>query len=397
MKSANWLRQTWAVMLLDIRVLFVRPMLPAIVVIGFTAVVLVMVSVLSIGRGLGNTYANSGMPDVAMALSDGAISESASSVNQSALQALASAPGVDQGAQGSVVSPELLTQVEIAKRSNGVTSNVIMRGVTAEAFQVHPKVHLIVGRMFKAGVHEIIVGRQAAREYRGLGLGSVVHADGVAWTVSGIFAAGGNIHESEIWTDLPGLQSASHMGDVYSSVYLKLTSPQAFADFAKAVKKIPGLALQVQSEKSYYAALGAGYSGLLTTAGVALAILMALGAVIGAVNLMYTSLASRLWEMATLRAVGFRRLPVLAAVLGESLIFGLVGGVIGGLIAYGAFNGYQAGTIANGITQVDFQFTVNADLLIAGIVFALIMGFIGGLFPAIRAARMPVAKALREA
>lgn len=393
----NGWREFRAVLALSLRHALVRPLLPAIVIIGFFAVVLVTVSVLSIGRGLRNTYANSGSPDVAMALSAGSGVESQSSLSAAEIQALAAEPGVAQGTGGPLVSPELVTSIELPKQGSGVTSDVVLRGVTPAAFQIHPKVHVIAGRMYEAGVNQVIVGRQAAHEYRGLSVGSVLKSAGVDWTVAGIFAADGNIHESEIWTDLPGLQSALHEANHYSALYLKMASPQAYATFARAVKSNPQLAVQLQTEKSFYAGFAAGVASFFHTAGYTIGVLMALGVVIGAINLMYVNLTTRIREMATLRAVGFRRLPVLYAMLCEGLIFGLIGGVAGGLIAYAAFNGYQAGTLNGGPTQVDFQFSVSAGLLISGIVFALVMGFIGGLFPAVRAARLPVAKALREA
>lgn len=390
-------REFRAVLALGLRQAWVRPLLPVIVIIGFFAVVLVMVSILSIGRGLRNTYANSGSPDVAMALSAGSGVESQSSLSAAEIQALATEPGVTQGATGPQVSAELVTSIELPKQGSGVMSDVVLRGVMPAAFQIHPKVHLINGRMFRTGINEVIVGRQAEREYRGLSVGSVLRSGGVAWTVTGIFAADGNIHESEIWSDLPGLQSALHESNRYSVMYLKMSSPQAYAEFAKAVKNNPQLPVQIQTEKSFYSGFASGVSNLFHTVGFAIAVLMALGVVIGAINLMYVNLAARTRDMATLRAVGFRRLPVLWAMLCEGLIFGLIGGVVGSLIAYVSFNGYQAGTIIGGPTQVDFEFSVSAGLLITGIVFALIMGFIGGLFPAIRAARLPVARAFREA
>ncbi|MGH8278773.1 MAG: ABC transporter permease [Gammaproteobacteria bacterium] len=390
-------REFTAALALGVRHALVRPLLPVIVIIGFFAVVLVMVSVLSIGQGLRNTYANSGSADVAMALADGSLTESQSGLSVAEIQALAAEPGVAQGASGPLVSPELVTTIELPKRGSGAVSDVVLRGVLPAAFQIHPKVQVIAGKMYQAGVNQVIVGRQAAREYRGLSVGSVIRTDGIAWTVTGVFAADGDIHESEIWTDLPGLQSALHEANHYSSMYLKMASPQAYATFAKAVKNNPRLAVQIQTEKSYYAGFAAGVSNLFRTVGFAIAVLMALGVVIGAINLMYVNLAARLRDVATLRAVGFRRAPVLCAQLCEGLMYGLIGGVAGGLIAYAAFNGYQAGTLLGGPTQVDFEFTVNAGLLTTGIVFALIMGFIGGLFPAMRAARLPVAEALREA
>jgi len=396
MNASCWLRETRSILLLGFRNAIIRPMLPAIVIIGFIAVVLVMVSVLSIGHGLSNMYTNSGSQDVAIVMSSGAFAEGVSHLSEADIQALGSEPGVAQDARGPVVSPELVTTVEVPKRGSGVVSNVVLRGVTTDAFQAHPKVHVIMGRMSRSGVHEVIVGQQAAREYRDLSLGSKIHSGSDTWTVVGIFASNGSIHESEIWTDAQGLQTAFHMGNSYSSAYIKLTSPSAYKTFAAAVNKDPRLNVQVQAEKSYYSKFGSGAGQIINSAGIAIAILMALGAVIGAINIMYTHLAARNREMATLRAVGFRRTSVLSAVLLEGLVFGLIGGVVGGAIAYFVFNGYQAGTMVGGTTQVDFQFAVTTGLLMAGIAFALFMGFLGGLFPAIRAARLPVAKALRE-
>lgn len=394
----SWLRETGTVLGLGLRTLLARPLLPVIVIVGFLAVVLVMVSVLSIGRGLNRTYANSGEPDVAMAISDGALVESQSGLSESEVRALAAESGVAKGAGGPLVSPELVDTVELPKQGSDVLSDVVLRGVTPDSYRLHPRVHLIAGRMYRSGVREIIVGRQASREYRGLGVGATLRSRGVDWKVTGIFAADGDIHESEIWTDLPGLQDALRQPDSYSSVYLKMKSPAAYMAFTEAVARDPRLAVQVQTEKSYYANIASGVTELFRGFGSAIAILMAVGACIGAINLMYVSLAARRRDIATLRAVGFRRLPVLCAMLCEVLILGLVGGVLGGSIAYAAFDGHQAGTIfGDGRSQVDFQFAVSAALLSGGVLFALLMGLVGGLLPAIRAARLPVAKALRDA
>ncbi|HEV2272266.1 MAG TPA: ABC transporter permease [Steroidobacteraceae bacterium] len=391
------LRETGTVLGLGLRNARARPLLPVIMTVGFLAVVLVMVSVLAIGRGLTRTYANSGEPDVAMAISDGSLVESQSGLSEPEVQALASEPGVARGAAGPLVSPELVDTVELPKQRSEVVSDVVLRGVTPGSYRLHRRVHLIAGRMYGSGVHEVIVGRQASREYGGLGVGATLRSGGVDWTVTGIFAADGDIHESEIWTDLPGLQDALRQPNSYSSVYLKMKSPASYTAFTAAVARDPRLAVQVQTEKTFYANIASAVTESFRGVGLAIAILMAAGAVVGAINLMYVSLAARRRDIATLRAVGFRRLPVLCAVLSEGLILALVGGVTGGVIAYAVFNGHQAGTIfGGGQTQVDFQFSVTAALLSGGIVFALLMGLIGGLLPAIRAARLPVAKALRD-
>ncbi|MGH8202317.1 MAG: ABC transporter permease [Steroidobacteraceae bacterium] len=393
----SWLCETGSLLGLGLRNVLARPLLPVIMTVGFLAVVLVVVSVLSIGRGLNRTYASTGEPDVAIAISEGSLVESQSGLSDSEVRALASQPGVARGAAGPLLSPELVDTVELPKRRSGVVSDVALRGVTPAGYQLHPTVHLTAGRMYRSGVREVIVGRQAVGEYRGLGVGATLHAGGVRWLVTGIFAADGDIHESEIWTDLPVLQDALRQPDSYSSVYLKMSSPASYTAFAAAAARDPRLAVQVQTETSFYADIASGVTDSFLGVASAIAILMAVGAVVGAINLMYVSLAARRRDIATLRAVGFRRLSVLSAVLCEGLILGLVGGVIGGAIAYLVFDGHQAGTIfGDGHTQVDFQFSVTAALLGGGIVFALLMGLIGGLLPAIRAARLPVARALRD-
>ncbi len=389
--------QTFTLFRLNLRNAVSRPFLPIIVIVGFFAVVLVLVSVLSIGRGLGHVFESANATDIALVMSNGAFTESRSQLDEASVHAIGSAPGVAQGPHGPLVSPEALTTVIVPKQGSGIDSNVVLRGVTNAAFKVHDKVHIIKGRRFKTGVNEVIVGRQAVREYQNLEIGNSVRIGKGEWKVVGIFAAGGNLHESEIWADAHRVQDAVNMGNAWNDAWVRLTSPAAFKPFKAAVKKNPNLNVQAKTEKAYYQKLANGATSVVSVVGYAIGILMAIGAIIGAINLLYTNLASRLGEMATLRAVGYRRAPVLAATLLEALLFALVGGVIGGGIAYAVFNGYQAGTLAGGMQQVAFQFAVTPGLLVGGIIVALIMGFIGGLFPAIRAARLPITRALREA
>ncbi|HET7308329.1 MAG TPA: ABC transporter permease [Gammaproteobacteria bacterium] len=389
--------ETFTLFRLNLRNAVSRPFLPAIVIVGFFAVVLVLVSVLSIGRGLGRAFSRADATDVALVMSNGAFGESRSHLDEASVHALASEPGVAQSANGPLISPEALTTVIVPKRGSGIDSNVVLRGVTDTAFKVHRKVHIIAGRAFKTGVNEVIVGRQTAREYQNLEIGDSVHIGNGDWKIVGIFAADGNLRESEIWADARRVQDAVHMGNAYSDAWVKLTAPAAFKTFEATVKKDPQLNVQAKTEKDFYADLAQGTTSIISVVGYAIGLLMALGAVIGAINLLYTNLAARLGEMATLRAVGYRRFPVLAATQLEALTFALIGGILGGGIAYVVFNGYQAGTLAGGLQQVAFQFAVTPGLLLGGIVFALVMGFFGGLFPAIRAARLPITKALREA
>ncbi len=396
MQTKSWFGEVLSSFVVNIQSAAARPLLSIIVMFGFMAVVLVMVSVSSIGMGLNRTFANTGSPAVAVVLSSGAFSETVSYLSQEETKIIGAEPGVVQTRHGGLISPELIATADVPKVNSGVLSTVILRGVTSDAFVIHKRIHLIGGRMFQPGLNEAIVGRQAEREYSGLTIGSILHVGNTAWKIVGDFASGGDIHESEIWTDVQGLQTAFHAGNSYSVVYAKLISPAAYQTFSDAIKKDPRLHVHVMAEKVYYTKLGQGYSQLVFTVGFAITIIMALGSIISAINLMHVNLSARIGDIATLRALGFRRSSVLCAVISEGMVYGAIGGVVGGAMAYSLFNGYQAGTIFGGNTQVAFQFTVTFGLLVTGIFWALGMGLVGALFPAIRAARLPVAVTLRE-
>jgi len=393
----HWLTEAVALSILNLRIARRRPMIPLIMVLGFMVVVLVMILVLSLGQGLSRTFAQTGSVDVAIVMSSGAYSEPESHLDEDQVRAIEAQPGVVQTSHGALVSPEFVASVSLPKQGSDVEADVVMRGVTSSAFQVHGHIHIVAGRLFDPGVHEVIVGQQAAREYQGLQLGDTIRSDNNTWKVVGIFAADGGLRESEIWTDATGLQTAFHMGDTYSDVYVKLESPTALAVFKSAIKRDPRLDVVVFSENRYFAQMAENYTKIIDTLGIAFATLMGLGAIIGAVNLMFASLGTRMRETAILRALGFYSASTTLAMLMEMMYYGLIGGIAAGLIGYLLFNGYQAGTtMGNGFSQVAFQFVVTPALLMAGLGFALIMGLIGGLFPAVRAARLSVAKALRE-
>ena len=393
----HWLTEGVALSFLNLRIARQRPLIPVIMVLGFMVVVLVMILVLSLGQGLSRTFAQTGSADVAIVLSSGAYSEPESHFDEDQVRVIGAQPGVMHTAGGTLISPEFVTSVSLPKRGSDVEADVVMRGVTSSAFQVHGQFHIVAGRLFNSGVHEVIVGQQAAREYQGLQLGDTIRSDNNAWKVVGIFTAGGGLRESEIWMDAAGLQTAFHMGATYSDVYVKLDSPAALAVFKSAIKRDPRLDVEVFSENRYFAQMAENYTMTIDTLGIAFATLMGLGAIIGAVNLMFASLDTRTHETAILRALGFKSISTTLAMLMEMMYYGLLGGITAGLIGYLLFNGYQAGTtMGNGFSQVAFQFVVTPALLMAGLGFALIMGLVGGLFPAVRAARLPVAKALRE-
>jgi len=397
MNDKGWLTQALDIIFINYRIALSKPMMPIIIMIGFSAVVVVFVLILSIGEGLSSTFRNSGSSDVAIVLSSAAYSESESHLSGEVVAAIGDQPGIEHDSEGPLISPEFMTTVSLLKHGTNVMAEVIMRGVTNNAFKVHQRVHLIAGRLFTPGVHEAIVGKQAASEYQNLKIGNIIKSDNGTWKVVGIFAANSGLRESEIWTDAASLQTAFHMGNSYSDAYVRLTTPEALGLFIAGCKKDPRLDVEVFSEQKYFKQLAANYSKMITSIGLLFATLMGFGATIGTINLMFISMIARRREMAMLRALGFSRLSVSSAVLFEVMTYGLVGGIFASMATYFAFNGYQAGTtMGNGFSQVAFEFAVTPILLLIGIAITLIMGFIGGLIPAIHSARLPLAHALRE-
>jgi len=272
-----------------------------------------------------------------------------------------------------------------------------LRGVQPAAFAVRNDIQIISGRRFEPGKNEVIVGKAAAGQFAGLDVGSTRRWGENVWTVVGEFTAGGSVSESELWCDAGVLQPAYRRGDTFQSVYAKLESPAAFTRFKSSLTSDPRVNVTVERESDYFATQSQSLTAIIRGLGGLIAGLMAIGAVFGALNTMYTAVASRTREIATLRALGFRAGPVVLSVLAESLLLALAGGLVGAVVAYVVFNGYQTSTLNwQSFSQVSFAFAVTPRLLVQGIVWALVMGIIGGIFPALRAARLPVATALRE-
>lgn len=287
--------------------------------------------------------------------------------------------------------------MDVPKRASGTDANVPLRGVEPAAFAVRPEVEIVEGRAFEPGRNEIVVGRAAASQFAGLDVGNVLRWGENEWRVVGRFAAGGSISESEIWTDARVLQPAYRRGSTFQSVTVRLESPEAFQPFKDALTADPRLEVDVLRETEYFEGQSRVLRQLVQVLGNLIAVLMAVGATFGALNTMYTSVTGRRREIATLRALGFRATPVVVSVLLEALVLALLGGLLGGGLAWLAVNGYQTSTINwQTFTQVSFRLAVSRDLLVAGVFYALLMGFLGGVFPAVRAARLPVAVALRR-
>ena len=364
---------------------------------GIAGVVAVLVGVLSMGVGFQQALTASGSPDAAIILRSGADSEMVSGFQRESTRIIADAPGVARTAEGPLASAELFVIINLPKRSTSTDANVPMRGVERPAFKVRDQLKLVAGRMFEWGRNEVIVGVGATSEFAGLELGGKLRVGRREWPIVGIFSAGGGTAESEIWTDASVLQAAYQRGDTFQSVYVKLVLPSAFQEFEDGLTTDPRLNVKVLRQAEYYAQQSTAVTKLITTLGYLIAALMAIGAVFGALNTMYSSVSARTREIATLRALGFGSGAVVVSVMIESLVLAAVGGAVGAVLAYVTFNGLHTATMNwNSFSQVTFAFAVTPELLAQGIVWAVLIGLIGGLFPALRGARLPIAAALRE-
>jgi len=393
----NWLSQIAAVTGANLRTLPQRRGAAIAAAVGIAGVVAVLVGVLSIAEGFRRAMTVSGNADVAIVLRSGSDSEMTSGISHEDTRTIADATGVARDANGPLASAELFVIINLPKRSTGTDANVPLRGVSAAAFSVRGNVALTAGRRFEPGRNEIVVGAGAARQFAGLDLGKTIRVGANDWTVVGIFSAGGGVAESEIWTDAHVLQPAYHRGDSFQAVYAKLSSPAAFRDFSDALTTNPRLSVKVVRQSDYYAEQSTAVTSFIKSIGVVVAGLMALGALFGALNTMYSSVAARTHEIATLRALGFGSGPVIISVMLESLVLALVGGAVGASLAYLAFDGFTTSTINwQTFSQVAFAFKVSPQLLVRAIVWAAFIGLFGGLFPAVHAARIPIAAALRE-
>lgn len=392
----RWLSQVWAVTLLNLRTLPQRRGSSAATVFGVAGVVLVFVAVLSIAEGFRATLMATGSPAGAIVLRGGSDAETMSAMSRDDARVIADAPGIAGALTGRASSPELFVMVGLPKRSTDTLANVSMRGVSRTVFAVRHDVHVVQGRMFEWGRNELIAGTGAAQEFAGLDLGSTVRLGEASWKVVGLFSSGGSMAESELWADADVLMPA-YRRTMYQSVHVALDSPQSFDRFKDALTTDPRLDVKVQRESDYYAEQSQTLTTLISTLGYGITILMAVGAVFGAVLTMYSAVASRTREIATLRALGFGSGPVEISVLAESLVLAILGGAIGGALGYLIFNGYHTSTLNwRTFSQVTFAFRVTPRLLITAIVVTLPMGLLGGIFPALRAGTMPIASALRE-
>ena len=395
--TINWISQVAAVSKFGLLSMPQRGGSVGAAIFGIGGVVAVLVGVLSMGVGFRRTLDASGSPDAAIVLRSGADSEMFSGLTRESTRIIADAPGVARAPGGACASPELFVIIGLPKRSTGTDANVPMRGVMQGALHVRDKLKLLQGRMFEWGKNEVIVGVGAVNQFAGLEIGGHLRVGRSKWPIVGIFSAGGGTGDSEIWTDASVLQAAYNRGDTYQSVLLKLLSPGSFREFKEWLNADPRLNVKVLRQDEYYASQSKAVTKVINTLGYLIAALMAVGAVFGALNTMYSSVSARTREIATLRALGFGGGAVVVSVMIESMAVAILGGALGAVIAYVAFNGLETATMSwPSFNQVTFAYAVTPGLLIQGIVWAVLIGLIGGLFPALRGARLPIAAALRE-
>ena len=393
----NWIAQVVSVALFNLRTIPKRIGSSATAMFGIAGVVAVMVAVLSIAQGILRTMEQSAAPENVVVLRSGSNSEMMSILLGDDVRYISEAPGVARDANGALASPELYVIIDLPKKDSGTDANVPLRGVTRQAPAVHRDFRIVEGRMFEWGLNEVVVGIGARREFRGLEIGSGIEVKDEQWPVVGVFEANGGVAEAEIWVDAAVLQPAYQRGNSFQAVYARLESQGAFQAFKDALTSDPRLNVKPLRETDYYADQSETLYRLITTLGTLIAVIMGFGAVFGALNTMYTAVAARNREIATLRALGFHSGPVVISVLLESLLLALAGGVIGAALAWAVFDGFSASTLNwSSFSQLTFAFDVSLPLLVQGVIFALLIGFFGGLFPALRAARQPIATALRE-
>jgi putative ABC transport system permease protein len=389
-------RQTWSVTEVGLATIPQRLGSSSVVIVGIAGVVGVLVALLAMAVGFEATLKETGTDDTVIMLRAGSQTELNSVLSHETAQLLAQEPQVQRDARGqSIAAPELVVVASLAKKSNGLDANVEIRGIGQQGWALHPNVKITAGRKFSPGLRELIAGKRAHEQFRGLDAGSSLKLNGQVWTVVGIFESG-DAHDSEIWGDADIVGSTYRRGSSTTSVVARLTSTGAFEALKASIASDPRLQVDLMTTRAYYSAQSERLSRLLRILGTVVGTIMAIGAIFGALNTMYAAVAARAREVATLRAIGFRGVPVIVSVLLETMLLALLGGVIGAAIAWLIFDNYTASTLGDNFSQIVFNFKVSPALLWSGIKWALAIGFIGGLFPAVRAARLPVTAGLRE-
>lgn len=367
----------------------------SVVVVGIAGVVGVLVALQAMAAGFEATLAAAGRDDTVVVMRAGANAELSSALDRPATALILQAPGIARDAREvPIASAESIVVVNVPKRTTGTDANLEVRGVGPTAWELRPQVQITDGRRFTPGRRELIVGEGALRQFRGLAIGSRLNLNNQDWRIVGVFASG-DTHASEVWGDAETLVAA-YRRNGFQSVTARLTAPGALESLRQALAADPRLRVDVETTRSYYSKQSERLTRVIRGIGIGVAVIMALGAVFGALNTMYAAVANRAREIATLRALGFTAVPVVVAVMLETMTLAVAGGVLGAGIAWALFSGFTVSTLGSNFSQVVFQFQVTPGLMLRGLQWALGIGLIGGLFPALRAATLPVTTALRE-
>jgi len=371
----------------------------AVIVVGIAGVVGVLVAMLAMAEGYAETLRKTGSLDTAIVLRGASAAEVMSGLDRDSILQIAQTAGIARDAKGEpLASPEIVVAANLPLKGGTADDegSVQLRGVGAEAWAVRPQVHIVDGRRFTPGLRELIVGRGAARQFAGLVPGQPIRLGSQTWTVAGVFASGDAL-ESEIWGDANVVAETYERGSSRNSVTVRLADANGFKPFKAALEANPQLKIDASTTLDYFSKQSEGTATVIRIIGIVVGSIMAIGAMFGALNTMFAAVQARAREIATLRAIGFAGLPVVVAVLLETMLLALAGGILGGALAWLLFNGYSASTMAAGsVGKLSFELHVTAGVLWQGLKWALAIGFIGGLFPAVRAATMPVTAALRE-
>ena len=368
----------------------------SVIVVGIAGVVGVLVAMLAMGEGFKATLNRTGGDDSAIILRGGSQSETNSVITREQVPLISSLAGIARGADGRpLVSPEASQVVNMVTKADGTDANAQLRGVGATGWTLRPQIKLVEGRKFNPGMRELVVGKGAQRQYVGLDVGKQVELANQQWTIVGAFESGDS-YESELWSDTETL-SSTYQRTSFQSVTARLDGKDGFKELKAAMAADPRLKLDVQTTRDYYGKQSEGLTKVISILGTVVGTIMAIGAIFGALNTMYAAVAGRAREIATMRALGFRGLPVVVAVMLETMLLALLGGILGAAVAWLLFNGYSVSTLGSNFSQVMFQFRVTPELIWNGLKWALGIGLVGGLFPALRAARLPVTEALRAA
>ena len=388
------LRQIGSVTAMNLRSLPQRIGTSLVIVIGIAGVVAVLVSVLAMSTGMLKTMQSAGRDDRAIVLRNGSAAEASSALTLDAARLVGDGEGIKRDADGKpILSAESMRVLTVYKKGDGAEVNITIRGVGPKSSVLRPEFKIVKGRMFEPALAEIVVGEAANKQFRGLDIGDKIVTRGASWTVVGVYKTG-DAHESELMADVEALIAAERRGG-YQSVTVQLESERAFSKFKDSLSSNPALSVDVWREREYYEQQSKAMGNIITIVAYVVGGIMAIGAVFSALNTMYSAVSARVREIATLRALGFGAMAMVISVLVEAVVLATIGGAIGAALAWAFFNGHTVSTTTGVAGHLVFDLSVGPELVTIGIVWACAIGVIGGLFPAIRAARLPVATALR--